>query len=298
MSSVSPPRTSPTMIRSGRMRSELRTRSRIEISPRPSTLDGRASSVTTCGCCRRSSALSSTVMMRSVARHGGRQRVEQRRLARAGAAGDDDVQPRLDQRAQQRDRRRASIELHADELVEREQAREAADRQRRALERQRRDDHVHALAGGQAGVDHRAGLVDAAVDLRDDAVDRLVELRLVGEGDVRALQAAVALDVDLVGPVDHDLGHGRVGEQRLEHAEADRLVDHLPDQPRALAGREHRALAADHPPDDALQARAALRRGQLGELGEVDLLEQPAAVEGDAVARRWRRRGARRRCGP
>ena len=41
MSSVSPPRTSPTMIRSGRMRSELRTRSRIEISPRPSTLGGR-----------------------------------------------------------------------------------------------------------------------------------------------------------------------------------------------------------------------------------------------------------------
>jgi hypothetical protein len=55
------------MIRSGRMRSELRTRSRIVISPRPSTLDGRASSVTTCGCCRRSSALSSTVMIRSVA---------------------------------------------------------------------------------------------------------------------------------------------------------------------------------------------------------------------------------------
>ena len=66
MSSVSPPRTSPTMMRSGRMRSELRTRSRIEISPRPSTLDGRASSVTTCGCCSRSSALSSTVMIRSV----------------------------------------------------------------------------------------------------------------------------------------------------------------------------------------------------------------------------------------
>ena len=65
MSTVSAPRTSPTMIRSGRMRSELRTRSRIVTSPRPSTLGGRASSVTTCGCCRRSSALSSTVMIRS-----------------------------------------------------------------------------------------------------------------------------------------------------------------------------------------------------------------------------------------
>ena len=65
MSSVSAPRTSPTMMRSGRMRSELRTRSRIETSPLPSTFDGRASSVTTCGCWSRSSALSSTVMMRS-----------------------------------------------------------------------------------------------------------------------------------------------------------------------------------------------------------------------------------------
>ena len=65
MSTVSAPRTSPTMIRSGRMRSELRTRSRIVTSPLPSTLAGRASSVTTWGCCRRSSALSSTVMMRS-----------------------------------------------------------------------------------------------------------------------------------------------------------------------------------------------------------------------------------------
>ena len=40
----------------------------------------------------------------------------------------------------------------------------------------------------------------------------------------------------------------------------------------------------DHAADDALQARAALRAGELGELGEVDLLEQPAAVEGHAVA--------------
>ena len=37
MSSASPPRTSPTMMRSGRMRSALRTRSRIVTAPRPST---------------------------------------------------------------------------------------------------------------------------------------------------------------------------------------------------------------------------------------------------------------------
>ena len=41
MSSASPPRTSPTTMRSGRMRRLLRTRSRCVTSPRPSMLGGR-----------------------------------------------------------------------------------------------------------------------------------------------------------------------------------------------------------------------------------------------------------------
>ena len=229
-------------------------------------------------------------------RHRGRERVEQRRLAGAGAAGDHDVELRAHERAQQR-LGRAVERAEPDELLEREQAREAADRDRRAVQRERRDDHVDALAARQPRVDHRARLVDAPVDLRDDPVDRLVELRLVAEADVGALQPAVALDEDLVGPVDHDLRHGRVGEQRLEHAEPDRLVDHLADQPRALGGREHRPLAADHAADDALQPRAPLRLRQRRELGEVDLLEQPPAVVRDAVAAGRRRRCARWRCG-
>ena len=191
-------------------------------------------------------------------RHRRRERVQQRRLAGAGAAGDHDVELRADERAQQQ-LGRAVERGQADELLEREQAREAPDRHRRAVQRERRDDHVDALSGRQPRVDHRARLVHAPVHLRHDPVDRLVELRLVAEPDVRALEPAVALDEDLVDPVDHDLRHRRVGEQRLEHAEADRLVDHLADQPRALRGRQHGALAADHAADDALEARAPLR---------------------------------------
>ena len=67
MSRASPPRTSPTMIRSGRMRSALRTSERTVTSPTPSTLGGRASSETTCGWVSRSSAASSIVMSRSLA---------------------------------------------------------------------------------------------------------------------------------------------------------------------------------------------------------------------------------------
>ena len=65
MSTASPPRHSPTTIRSGRMRSAFRTRSRIVIAPLPSMLDGRASRLMTCFCASLSSAASSIVMMRS-----------------------------------------------------------------------------------------------------------------------------------------------------------------------------------------------------------------------------------------
>ena len=65
ISSASPERTSPTIILSGRIRRALRTKSRIEICPLPSIFAGRDSKVTTCSCCRRNSAASSIVTMRS-----------------------------------------------------------------------------------------------------------------------------------------------------------------------------------------------------------------------------------------
>ena len=67
MSRASAPRHSPTMIRSGRIRRALRTRSRVVTSPSPSMLAGRVSIRTTCGCCSCSSAASSIVATRSSA---------------------------------------------------------------------------------------------------------------------------------------------------------------------------------------------------------------------------------------
>src|SRR5881392_1717109 len=66
MSSVSGPRTSPTMIRSGRMRSAFFTSSRMRTSPWPSMFGGRDSSVITWSCWSWSSAASSIVTMRSL----------------------------------------------------------------------------------------------------------------------------------------------------------------------------------------------------------------------------------------
>jgi pilus assembly protein CpaF len=51
MSKASPARTSPTMMRSGRMRRAFLTRSRWPTSPLPSILAGRVSRRPTCGCC-------------------------------------------------------------------------------------------------------------------------------------------------------------------------------------------------------------------------------------------------------
>ena len=65
MSSAAASRISPTTMRSGRMRSELRTRSRILTSPLPSMFGGRDSRRSTCSWCSCSSAASSMVMTRS-----------------------------------------------------------------------------------------------------------------------------------------------------------------------------------------------------------------------------------------
>ena len=66
---------------------------------------------------------------------------------------------------------------------------------RRPAQCERRDDRVDAAAVGQARVDHRRGLVDAAADLRDDLVDDPHDVRVVDEVDVGALELAVALHV-------------------------------------------------------------------------------------------------------
>ena len=65
MSRAAASRTSPTTMRSGRMRREFFTRSRIVTSPRPSMFGGRDSSRITCSWWSWSSAASSIVTIRS-----------------------------------------------------------------------------------------------------------------------------------------------------------------------------------------------------------------------------------------
>ena len=110
-------------------------------------------------------------------------------------------------------------------------------------ERQRRKHRVHAAAVGQACVHHRRRLVDAAPDLRDDLVDDPAQVRLVGEPDRRLVEAALALDPDVVGTVDHDLGDRLVGQQPLERSVSEDVVGDLLAQPAAVLPRDPRLRA-------------------------------------------------------
>src|SRR5690606_12650338 len=97
--------------------------------------------------------------------------VEGGRLTGAGTTGDDDVETAPDTRPQE----------VGDPLGHRAEADqvgflvrvdgELTDRQEGAADRQWSDDGVDAGPVGQAGVDHRGGLVDPASDLTDDLVD-------------------------------------------------------------------------------------------------------------------------------
>ena len=157
-----------------------------------------------------------------------REDVEHRRLARAGAARDEDVEARLDARLAGS---RTSPGVAVPKRIRSSTVKGEAANLRMVMTGPTR------LSGGmmaltrepsiEARVDHRARLVDAPADGRDDAVDDAHHVVVVLERDVGQLELAGALDVDLARAVDHDLGDALVAQQRLERAEADDLVGDL-----------------------------------------------------------------------
>src|SRR5664280_56669 len=190
MSSASPPRHSPTMIRSGRIRRALRTSSRIGIWPFPSMFGGRDSSVTTCSWPSCSSARST--------------------WSRWSPARDEDVEARLDTGLEEVEHVRGRGS-EPDQVVHREGGGgELPDRDHGAHQGEWRDDRVDARAIRQPGVDHRARLVHAAADRGDDPVDDPHHVVVVLEDDIRQLQLPAPLDIDLARAVDHHLGDGLV----------------------------------------------------------------------------------------
>ncbi len=216
-------------MRSGRMRRLLISSSRCRTAPWPSRLGGRVSSRATCGCFSCSSAASSMVTMRSFGRDEGRERVEQRRLAGAGAARDDDVQPRLDGRFEQfhHARRHAPCAPPGP----------AASACR--CEKRRIDSSGPSTAsGGMMAFTREPSLsrastigrrfVDAPAHLRDDLVDDAQQVRSRrgrSRWSARAAPCARRRPAWCVFTRMSEIG--RVVQQRLERPQPEDLVEHL-----------------------------------------------------------------------
>ena len=157
---------------------------------------------------------------------------------------------------------------------------EAANRQHRPVQGQRRDDRVDAAAVGQAGIDHRRVLVDAAADAGHDPLDDLQQVLVVGEDGVRLLQAAEPLDIDLVRAVDQDVADVRVLHVRLERAEAERFGDQLLDQPLFVDRRQLARAGAEHPFGEVADVLAELFVREAGDPRQVERIEQLAVDAG------------------
>ena len=209
-----------------------------------------------------------------VVRDEARQRVEQRRFTGAGAAGDDDVQVGLHGAFEQHHHfgREALVVQQVFEL-ERVGA-EAANGDGRAIQRQRRNDRVHAGAVRQAGVAHRADFVDAPADLRHDAVDDLHQVLVVAELHGGLFQAAAAFDVHVLRAVDHDFADRRLLEQHFERAEAEGFVEHFLDQAIAFVAVEERVLGVAQVFDDEANLAAKHFAFQLADARQVELVDE------------------------
>ena len=90
----------------------------------------------------------------------------------------------------------------------------------------------------------------------------------------RLLHLAGHLDVGGVRAVDHDVGDVVAGQQRLERAVAQHVVADVLEQLLLLGDRHHDVLDLDDLADDVADLLARRRRLQLGELGEVDGVDQ------------------------
>ena len=281
-------------MRSGRIRSALRTSRRIVTSPRPSRFGGRDSSRRTCGWRSRSSAASSIVTTRSP----GSMKLES---ALSSVVLPEPVPPQTS-RLQRRRTARPSSSASGAVSVPFSTSSSGLNPRRRKRRMVRTGPSsasggthdVHARAIGQAGVDERLRLVDAAAERREDALDRVPELCLGCEAGRGRLEPAAALDPGRGRPADEDLVDFGVGEQRLERPEPERpLRDPLGE--RLASGRvEHPRLAVDQRPD--ARARVLLPAG-LGRLREHALAQRPREpVEGSLVGGRVHQAPAGRGC--
>ena len=219
-------RTSPTMIRLGRIRRLSFTRSRSRTSPVPSRPDCRVWSGTQSGCGNLSSKTSSAEITRSPPGMAAARQFSMVVLPACVAAGDEHVEPGPDRGLEEGGGPgREAAELHQvvqpggaqHELADVDRGEAAAD----ALEH-----HVQPMALRQHRVDEGLADVDPPAARLEHPLDQLLHLRRA-QHQVGQLVPPVAGHEDPARVVDPDLLDARVVEERLQRPEAGDPGDQL-----------------------------------------------------------------------
>ena len=229
-------------------------------SPRPSRFGGRASIRTTCGSAQPQlgGVLDRHDPLGGI--HERRQRAQRRRLARAGPAADQ-------QRAARARRRGRGSRAAAGASVP--CATRSAGANPRGRKRRIVSTGPSSASGGsttftrepsgQPRVAQRLGLVGAAAERREDALDHVPQLPLAGEADVGLREPAAALDPHRRRAADEDLVDAGIAQQRLERPEPDRALGDPRRERRARPRVEHARLPLDERADPVARVVAARR---------------------------------------
>src|SRR5579875_2176410 len=203
------------------------------------------------------------------------QRVEHRRLAGPGTAGNDGADARLDGRGEQFGHRRTQ-RADLDEPGEAERfLGEFADRYQRPVDADRTHRDVDARAIGQTCVTERVRFINATTDGRYDLVDDAQQMLFVFEAHRQRFKNAAPLDIDVFVAVDQNVADGGVLEQRLERTEAGHFVENFRNECGQFLRIERETLDEHILGDELLNMCADLVFRQLLQSRKVDLLDQP-----------------------
>src|ERR1700680_4377288 len=235
MSRASPPRHSPTMMRSGRIRGQLLPSSRIGTAPFPSTFGGRDSSWIQWGCWSWSSAASSHVISRSVSG------MKDDRMLRS-VVFPEPVPPatRMLNLARTQERRN-DMSSGLDDL--KRFTTSAGPHFSLANFRIVRHGPFRAI-GGMTTLTRDPSLSRASQMGVDSSTRRPTRLTMRSMTCRIWRSLSGFLDVDLLRVVGHDLGDGRVGEERFQRTKAQHVVEDRVDQALLVVlGHRHRGGA-------------------------------------------------------
>ena len=162
-----------------------------------------------------------------VLRNESGKHIQQRGLASASPARDENVQPPL-HHAGEHFQHGFGQSLIFDHVARGHRiAPESPNREYWTIQSERRDDGIYTGAIGQARVHHGRTFVYTAAYARNNAVDDLHQMLVVFEAEPRYFQAPRTFDVNLVVAIDQNVGNGGIGQQRLERAQAEDLIQHL-----------------------------------------------------------------------